>query len=135
MLHDSFSARDLGVAERVLEQRQKQGEELVTVLLDAVVELQRLDKRRRVDESHLAGVQLRKQPGKLVENRVLLQGVWLQREDACAEGGVHVEALEYAVGVACGAEISQPGGCLGGLAKVLGRVGAEATDVLAELLP
>jgi hypothetical protein len=66
---------------------------------------------------------------------VLLQGVWLQREDACAEGGVHVEALENAVGVACGAQIGQPGGRLGGLAEVLGRVGAEATDVLAELLP
>jgi hypothetical protein len=37
MLHDSFSAGDLGVAERTLKQRQKQGEELVTVLLDAVV--------------------------------------------------------------------------------------------------
>lgn len=107
----------------------------MAVLLDTVVELQRLDKRRRVDESHLAGVQLREQPGQLIDNRVLLQGVRLQREDAQAEGSVHVEALKNAVGVARGSQVSQPGRRLGGLAEVAGRVGPEAADMLAELLP
>ena len=135
MLHYSLSARDLGVIQGTLQQRQKQGEELMTVLLDTVVELQGLDKRRRVNERHLAGVQLRKQPGQLIENRVLLQGLRLQGEDAGAEGGVHVEALEYAVGVAGGSQVGQPGRRLGGLAEVLGGVGTEAADVVAVLLP
>ena len=107
----------------------------MTVLLDTVVELQGLDKRRRVNESHLAGVQLRKQPGQLIENRVLIQGLRLQGEDARAEGGVHVEALEYAVGIAGGSQVGQPGRRLGGLAEVLGGVGTEAADVVAVLLP
>lgn len=135
MLHDGFGTRDLGMTQRALQQREEQGEEFMTVLLDTVVELQRLDKRRRVDESHLAGVQLREQPGQLIDNRVLLQGVRLQREDAQAEGSVHVEALKNAVGVARGSQVSQPGRRLGGLTEVAGRVGAEAADMLAELLP
>ena len=134
-LHDILGTRDLGLTERAFQQRQKQGEELMAVLLDTVVELQRLDKRRRVNERHLAGVQLRKQPGQLIKHRVLLQGLGVQREDPGAEGGVHVEALEDGVGVAGGPQVGQPGRRLGGLADVLGGVRAEAADMVGLLLP
>ena len=134
-LHDILGTRDLGLTEREFQQRQKQGEELMAVLLNLIIEVQRLDKRRGIDVRHLAGVQQREQLGQLVYHRVLLQGLGLQREDGGAEGGVHVEALEDGVGVAGGPQVGQPGRRLGGLADILGGVRAEAADMVGLLLP
>lgn len=105
ILHNRFSLGNTRTAQAALKQWQKQSQELMRILLNLIIQLKRLHKGLRVDETPDAATQLREKPRDLIQDRELIQNLEFNRENAFPESGVHVEALEYTVGVASSAKI------------------------------
>lgn len=105
------------------------------ILLNPIIQLQRLHKSIGINKRLFASIQLREKPSDLIQDRILSQHINLHRENTFPEGSVHVQTLEYAISIASSSEIGQTsGGGVGGT-KLGGEIGAKSLDDLGSLLP
>lgn len=135
ILNDSSCLGDFRITKTTFEQRKKQRQKLVTILLNSIIQIKRLHKGRRIYISPFTRIELRKEPSKLVQNRVLVQETWLSGKYAFAKGLVHVQALEYAIGIACSSEVCEPRRRFGRFAKIRSRVRPKSLNDLRCFLP
>ena len=105
------------------------------ILLNLIIQLERLDKSIRVNKRPVASTQLRKEPRNLIQDRILLQELSFKRENTIPKSRVHVEALEDAVSIASSSQVGQTSGGRERGTTVGGEIRTKSLDELGSLLP
>ena len=105
------------------------------ILLNPIIQLQRLDKSIRINKGLLASMQLCKKPSNLIQDWILLQDMNLNRKNSFSESSIHVQTLKYTVGITSSTQISQTSGCRFRITTVQGRIWTKRLNNLRRFLP